>query len=146
MTCRRKPIHLSTVSGLFEVNAIKEEISLVIDQLLRDRRTCHVPPNFYLMSDRAPGVGYAPAANDSHWQAPAARRRAAELSKRSESYLSVFFRTYAKRCAKSAWDLLNGVKFRAVDKRLRAALAACFFGFFSLFPSDTHSANLSTTP
>lgn len=60
--------------------------------------------------------------------------------------LAIFFETWVKNCAKSARTRLENINFAPVDKRQRATLAACFFAFFSLFPSNTHSANLSTTP
>ncbi|WP_143748120.1 hypothetical protein [Burkholderia sp. JKS000303] len=81
------------------------------------------------------------AANDSTFHRPLPAQLASPAQK-----ASVFFRSCAKNCAKSARFLLNSANFAPVNKRQRAALAACFFGFFSLFPSDTHSANLSTTP
>lgn len=58
----------------------------------------------------------------------------------------IFFEGCVKKYAKSAQETLSFAKTLAVNKRQRAALAACFLSFFSLFPSDTHSANLSTAP
>lgn len=70
----------------------------------------------------------------------------ATFATRIAQTFAVFFGSYVKTCAKTAHETLRIAKIVAVDKRRRAALAACFFAFFSLFPSQTHSANLSTTP
>lgn len=85
----------------------------------------------------------ATAANDARYQTPCALVVAANTVARS---WSIFFEKRVKTCAKSAQNAARFVKALAVNRRRRAALAACFFAFFSLFPSNTHSANLSTTP
>ncbi|HZZ06871.1 hypothetical protein [Paraburkholderia sp.] len=82
------------------------------------------------------------AANDPFFVA----RRSAPIFAFGFRKVTVFFKGYVKNCAKSAQSALQIAKTLAVDKRRRAALAACFFAFFSAFPSDIHSANLSTTP
>ncbi|WP_175992344.1 hypothetical protein [Burkholderia vietnamiensis] len=86
---------------------------------------------------------FRPAANDAMFRyepdAPPLGDDLAQL-------LFVFFLVRVKTCAKSAEKALHFAKSLTVSKRQRAALAACFLSFFSFFPSDTHSANLSTAP
>lgn len=85
----------------------------------------------------------AVAANDASYQSHGALAIATRLPAHT---FSIFFAKRVKTCAKTAQKATRFVKTLAGDKRKRAALAACFFAFFSLFPSTTHRANLSTAP
>jgi hypothetical protein len=88
-------------------------------------------------------IRQAEAANDGHYSLGLTTSMVTTALLHS---LSVFFDNYVKSCAKSAHNVAEFAKKLVIHRRRRAALAACFFGFFCLFPSNSHSANLSTAP
>ena len=119
------------------MKVVEGQLASIIEKILFEKQalTCwrglnsQVPP-------------YA-AANDAVFVAvPDAER----LRWRPFHDLVVFFAECAKDCAKSAANLSVFAKLRRAGKRRRVAVAACFFGLFSVSLHNFNSANLSTTP
>jgi hypothetical protein len=125
------------------VRALKEELTLVIDQLLKDQYGHRAALGDEPRSRYQPVCGaqrrMKDAANDVSW------RPKKSASGAKPDLLSCYL-VCAKKLAKLLDFLLLFGNFAMPVKRRRAALAACFIGFFSLFPSDSSCAKLSTTP
>jgi hypothetical protein len=117
--------------------------TLIADILVKNQSDNGIPVTKRVVGSPVSRIRTQQSANDDVY---AVKRPLMVRACKAGSKLFVFFDFCVKTCAKSARFSFKWVKAVSVNKRQRAALAACFFGFFSLFPSDTHCANLSTTP
>jgi hypothetical protein len=126
------------------MRAVEGRLAALIEEFLLEKQADRDDlPKSALETVTVSQVSRGPAANDQFF---AGRVSRSPGNVRAWRFGAVFFADYAKKCAKSVYKSIGFAKSVTANKRQRAALAACFFGFFSLFPSDTDSANLSTTP